>query len=64
MVLLGVSWALFLGAMLTGVVVTPSLSDRIFHAGAVGYGWLNAGWATWSFLAALEKDRSSTIAMK
>src|ERR1700756_1130646 len=43
-VLLGLSWALFLGAMLTGVVVTPSLSDRVFHAGAVGYGWLNAGW--------------------
>src|SRR5579864_5379353 len=30
-VLLGISWALFLGAMLTGVVVTPSLSDRVFH---------------------------------
>jgi MFS transporter, DHA3 family, macrolide efflux protein len=36
-ILLGISWALFLGAMITGVVVTPSLSDRIFHAGAVGY---------------------------
>src|SRR6266568_1277435 len=33
-VLLGLSWALFLGAMLTGVVVTPSLSNHIFHAGA------------------------------
>src|SRR5246500_5204800 len=43
-VLLGLGWALFLGAMLTGVVVTPSLSDRVFHAGAVGYGWLNSGW--------------------
>src|ERR1700678_2178171 len=32
-VLLGISWALFLGAMTMGVVVTPSLSDRIFHAG-------------------------------
>src|SRR5438445_13533017 len=28
-VLLGLSWALFLGAMLTGVVVTPSLIDRV-----------------------------------
>src|SRR5271166_3760617 len=36
-VLLGISWALFLGAMITGVVVTPSLSERVFHAGAVGY---------------------------
>ena len=52
-VLLGISWALFLGAMITGVVVTPSLSNRIFHAGAVGYGWLNAGWGTGAFLSAL-----------
>jgi len=52
-VLLGICWALFLGAMITGVVVTPSLSERIFHAGAVGYGWLNAGWGTGAFLSAL-----------
>jgi MFS family permease len=52
-VLLGTSWALFLGAMITGVVVTPSLSDRVFHAGAVGYGWLNAGWGTGAFISAL-----------
>src|SRR5271156_1600471 len=53
LVLLGISWALFLGAMITGVVVTPSLSERVFHAGAVGYGWLNAGWGTGAFLSAL-----------
>jgi hypothetical protein len=52
-VLLGISWALFLGAMVTGVVVTPSLSERVFHAGAVGYGWLNAGWGTGAFLSAI-----------
>src|SRR6202034_3844351 len=52
-VLLGISWALFLGAMITGVVVTPSLSERVFHAGAVGYVWLNAGWGTGAFLSAL-----------
>jgi MFS transporter, DHA3 family, macrolide efflux protein len=52
-VLLGISWALFLGAMLTGVVVTPSLSERVFHAGAVGYGWLNGGWGIGAFLSAL-----------
>ncbi|HEY1657797.1 MAG TPA: MFS transporter [Candidatus Sulfotelmatobacter sp.] len=52
-VLLGTSWALFLGAMSTGIVVTPSLSERVFHAGAVGYGWLNAGWGTGAFLSAL-----------
>lgn len=52
-ILLGISWALFLGAMVTGVVVTPSLSDRVFHAGAVGYGWLNAGWGTGAFVSAM-----------
>jgi MFS family permease len=52
-VLLGASWALFLGAMITGVVVTPPLSDRVFHAGAKGYGWLNAGWGTGAFISAL-----------
>jgi len=52
-VLLGISWALFLGAMSTGVVVTPSLSERVFHAGPVGYGWLSAGWGTGAFLSAL-----------
>jgi DHA3 family macrolide efflux protein-like MFS transporter len=53
LVLLGLSWALFLGAMLTAVVVTPPLSDHIFHAGAVGYGWLNAGWGLGAFFSAL-----------
>src|SRR5579862_1578760 len=52
-VLLGISWALFLGAMSTGGVVTPALSDRIFHAGPVGYGWLSAGWGTGAFISAL-----------
>ncbi len=52
-VLLGTSWALFLGAMTTGVVVTGPLSDRIFHSGATGYGWLNAGWGVGAFVSAL-----------
>jgi MFS family permease len=52
-VLLGTSWALFLGAMTTGVVVTGPLSDRIFHSGATGYGWLNAGWGVGAFLSVL-----------
>jgi MFS family permease len=52
-VLLGISWALFLGAMSTGGVVTPSLSERVFHAGPVGYGWLSAGWGTGAFVSAL-----------
>src|SRR5437870_1247971 len=52
LVLLGISWALFLGAMMTGVVVTPALSDYVFHAGAMGYGWLNAGWGVGAFVSA------------
>jgi MFS family permease len=52
-IFLGATWALFLGAMTTAGVVTPSLSDRIFHAGATGYGWLNAGWGSGAFLSAL-----------
>jgi len=52
-VLLGISWSLFLGAMLTGGVVTAPLSDRILHGGAVGYGWLNAGWGVGAFVSAL-----------
>src|ERR1039458_9280065 len=52
-VFLGTSWALFLGAMMTGVVVTAPLSDRVFHAGATGYAWLNGGWGVGAFLSAL-----------
>src|SRR5271166_2274621 len=52
-VFLGTSWALFLGAMTTGVVVTAPLSDRVFHTGATGYGWLNGGWGIGAFLSAL-----------
>src|SRR5215471_12799270 len=50
-VMLGLSWALFLSAMMTGVVVTAPLSEH-FHAGAVGYGWLNGGWGVGAFLSA------------
>src|SRR5262252_5135982 len=56
-VFLGISWALFLGAMTTGIVVTPPLSDRVFHTGAVGYGWLNAGWGVGAFLSAIYAPR-------
>jgi len=51
-VMLGLSWALFLSAMMTGVVVTPPLSAEIYHKGAVGYGWLNGGWGTGAFVSA------------
>jgi MFS family permease len=51
-VMLGTSWALFLSAMMTGVVVTPPLSDSVYHKGAVGYGWLNGGWGVGAFVSA------------
>jgi MFS family permease len=53
MILMGITWALFLGAMMTGIVVIPPLSDQILHAGAVGYGWLNAAWGCGAFFSAL-----------
>ena len=56
-VMLGVSWALFLGAMLTQGVITAPLSERILNAGAVGYGWLNGGWGIGAFLSALYTAR-------
>ncbi|HXU18400.1 MAG TPA: MFS transporter [Terriglobales bacterium] len=56
-VLLGISWALFLSAMMTGVVVTPSLSEKVFQKGAVGYGWLNGGWGVGAFLSAFYASR-------
>jgi MFS family permease len=55
--MLGVSWALFLSAMMTGVVVTPPLSDQIYHKGAVGYGWLNGGWGVGAFVSAFYAPR-------
>jgi DHA3 family macrolide efflux protein-like MFS transporter len=52
-IFVGISWALFVGAMMTGIVVIPALSDQVLHKGAVGYGWLNAGWGTGAFLSAI-----------
>lgn len=45
LLLVGSAMALFYGAMLTQGVITAPLSDHILKAGAVGYGWLNGGWA-------------------
>jgi DHA3 family macrolide efflux protein-like MFS transporter len=57
LVLLSTSWALFLGAMLTTGVVSAPLSDRILHAGAVGYGWLNGGWAVGAVVSVIYTAR-------
>jgi DHA3 family macrolide efflux protein-like MFS transporter len=53
LLLLGTAWALFVGGMLTQGVITAPFSDRILKAGAVGYGWLNTGWATGACLGAI-----------
>src|SRR5664279_1781867 len=47
--LLGMAWALFIAGMMTQGVISAPLSDRILHRGAVGYGWINAGWAFGAF---------------
>src|SRR5215831_6118265 len=53
LLLLGTAWALFMAGMLTQGVITAALSDRILKSGAVGYGWLNAGWAIGAFMGAI-----------
>ena len=52
-ILLGISWAVFIAGMMAQGVTTAPLSDRILHAGAQGYGWLNAGWAIGAFTSTL-----------
>jgi MFS family permease len=49
--LIGIAWALFVAAMMTQGVISAPLSERILHGGAVGYGWLNAGWAVGAFVS-------------
>ncbi len=53
LLLLGTAWALFMAGMLTQGVITAPFSDRILKSGAVGYGWLNAGWAVGAFISAI-----------
>jgi MFS family permease len=52
-VLLGITWSIFVAGMITQGVTTAPLSERILHAGARGYGWLNGGWAVGAFTSAL-----------
>jgi MFS family permease len=50
--LVGVSWSLYLGAMMASTVVMAPLSDRILRAGAIGFGWIYGGWGLGAFLSA------------
>jgi len=38
---------------MTTSIITAPLSDRILHAGAYGYGWLNGAWGCGALIAAL-----------
>ena len=53
LLLLGTAWALFMAGMFTQGVITAPFSDRILNSGAVGYGWLNGGWAVGAFMSAI-----------
>lgn len=53
LIMLGVTWATFVAAMMLTSIVTAPVSDRILHYGAVGYGWLNAGWGFGAFAGSL-----------
>ena len=55
--LLGLAWALFIAAMMTQGVISAPLSERILHRGAVGYGWINAGWAFGAFTSMFYASR-------
>lgn len=55
--LLGIAWALFIASMMTQGVLSAPLSERILHGGAVGYGWLNAGWAVGAFVSVIYAAR-------
>jgi MFS family permease len=53
LLLMGTAWALFIGGMLSQGIITAPYSDRLLKAGAIGYGWLNGGWAVGACLSAL-----------
>ena len=59
-VLMGIAWSLFLAAMLTQAVTTSPISDRLLHAGPVGYGWLNFGWAMGAFISVAYAARATS----
>lgn len=58
-IFMGIAWSMFLAAMLTQAVTTSPISDRLLHSGAVGYGWLNFGWAIGAFLSVAYAARTT-----
>lgn len=55
--MIGLTWALFVSSMMVTGVVTAPISDRIVHRGAVGYGWMNAGWGVGAAISSLAAAR-------
>jgi len=51
LLLTGSAWSLFIGGMFTQGIISAPFSDRLLKAGAVGYGWLNSGWAVGACLS-------------
>lgn len=51
--MIGITWALFVCSMQVTSVVAAPISDRILHTGAVGYGWMNAGWGIGAFIGSV-----------
>jgi MFS family permease len=51
--MIGITWALFVCSMQVTSVVAAPISDRILHTGAVGYGWMNAGWGIGAFVGSV-----------
>jgi MFS family permease len=49
----GAAWACMMGGILSSTVLVVALARDVLRAGALGYGWLEAGWATGAVLGAL-----------
>jgi MFS family permease len=49
----GAAWACMMGGVLTATVLLVALARDVLHAGARGYGWLEAGWAIGAVVGAL-----------
>jgi MFS family permease len=58
---MGLTWALFVAAMMVTTVVTAPISDRIIHAGAVGYGWMTAAWGIGAFASTFYAARCMAL---
>jgi len=54
----GAAWACMMGGVLSATVLLVAVARDVLHAGARGYGYLEAGWATGAVLGALVARRA------